>query len=144
MHILTNNEDHQFNQKENLIFVLRWKWRVFLSIPNTQKLHAPDLRSFIHCFIYKLHLMSSWAHLNRDKLIAWEFFHPACITSARLLDGQLMRPMLFKKSWNLFYSNVVGVQSDFLVLTEIISRGHWIWNLLESKNNVLASWGYNK
>ena len=47
-------------------------------------------------------------HLNRDKLITWEFFHPACTTSARLLDGPPMRPMLFKKFWDLFCSNVVG------------------------------------
>ena len=70
----------------------------------TQKIHSPDPRSFIHCFISKLHLMSSWAHLNRDKLITWEFFHPVCSSPARLLDGPSTRSMQFKKSWNLFCS----------------------------------------
>ena len=56
----------------------------------TQQKHSPDFRSFIYCFISKLHLMFSWAHLNTDKLIAWEFFHPACTTSARSLDGSSM------------------------------------------------------
>ena len=43
--------------------------------------------------------MSLWAHLKRDKLIALEFFDPACTTSARLLDG----PSMEKKALNMKY-----------------------------------------
>ena len=110
----------------------------------TQKIHSSDPRSFIHCFIYKLHLMSSWAHLNRDKLIAWEFFYPVCTTSARLLEDHHWGPCY---SRNLEIFSVLmsrGVQSNLLVFTETTSKGHWIWNLFESKNNLLTSWGCNK
>ena len=62
----------------NLIFFFMMEMGCFSVY--TQKIHSTDLRSFIHCFIYKLHLMSSWVHLNRDKLIEWEFFHPAYTT----------------------------------------------------------------
>ena len=80
----------------------------------TQKLHPPDLRSFVHCFIYKLHLMSSWVHLNRDKLIEWEFFHPACTTQTRLLDGPSMEMKIlnmkyFRHKVRLHFTERVGI-----------------------------------
>ena len=63
-----------------------------------------DLRSFIHCFIYKTVLISYWADLRKDKLITWEFFHLACTTSVRLLDGPSKETKAW--TWNEFFCPV--------------------------------------
>ena len=102
-------------------------------------MYSSDLRSFIHCLVYKLHSMPSWAHLKIT--FAWEFFHRACSTSARILGGSSMETKTLKMKYFLLshqFSHVIWSFKSFDIMHAFISQNKWaywrwppkLWKLL--------------